>query len=157
MRRGIWPGDLIRLTHGARVTLDDLKVHLLSDEGEQVPPGTYSVRVTYVNDGGKGMETYLDSTGVYHTRRYNGSWGVWSGRAASAPYALKVLPAPPALVEVVIPTALGWTRRRSRDAKARGIECLPAYANRVVVQPGFHASNSRNEAARFCARESLAS
>ncbi len=106
MLRMVGPGNLVRLTHGARIVLDDLKVYLVSEEGQQIPPGTYSVRVAYVNDSGDKEEAYIDSTGQYGRRRYAGPWEIWSGRAESTAFALKVLPASSALVEVEIPAAL---------------------------------------------------
>ncbi|MCI0453178.1 MAG: hypothetical protein L0Z51_12475 [Candidatus Latescibacteria bacterium] len=143
------PGNLVRLTHGARFVLDDLKVHLLNDEGEQIPPGTYSVRVTYVNDGGDRTEAHMDSTHQYRRRRYEGPWEVWSGQAVSTSSELRILPASPALVEVVIPSALvvdtttvripspeGWSVSRGMQV-AWAFSADSTQVIRVMKQPGF--------------------
>jgi hypothetical protein len=105
-----WPDDLVLLTNEKHVVLDTLGAHLLSEEGEQLPPGKYSVRALYVNGGGEKIEIKVDPvTGNTRQQPYNGPWEFWKGRVESAPYALEILPAAPALVEVVIPVALAWT------------------------------------------------
>ena len=99
------PEDLVRLTNGAHLVLDPLRVHLLSDDGAQIPPGEYSVTVTYANDGDN-REAYIDSAGQYRSRGYRGPWHIWAGRVESAPFKLTILSATPARVDVEIPGAL---------------------------------------------------
>ena len=101
----VQPRDPVRLTNGVKLVLDPLKVHLLSDDGAQIPPGSYSVTVTYVNDG-ENKEAYFDSARQYRSRDYQGPWQIWAGRVESAPFKLTILSATPALVDVEIPTAL---------------------------------------------------
>ncbi|RPH64748.1 MAG: hypothetical protein EHM89_00930 [Acidobacteria bacterium] len=146
-----WADDLVLLTNDKRVVLDTLAVHFLSEEGEQLPSGTYSVRALYVNDGGEKMEVKVDPvTGNTRRQPYNGPWEFWSGRVESAPYAIKVLPAAPAVVDVVIPTALavdtttikaiptpeGWIVPRPMQIAWR---CSPDSTQviRVMKRPGF--------------------
>jgi hypothetical protein len=129
------PGNLARLQHGGRMTIDDLTVHLLSEQGEQIPPGEYSVTAIYANDGGQKIEAYLDSTHQYRQRVYDGPWTLWTGRIESQICEVTVLPASERSEEVEVPKALviddarvsgqiGWTYKETSKI-------------RVNKRPGF--------------------
>jgi len=107
MPRVGYPGSLVRLRHGHDLPLDDLIVHLLADNGDQIPPGKYAVRVVYSNDGDY-METYLDSTHQYHhrLRAYDGSGNIWAGRVESQPIALTIVDVSEKATTIAIPKTL---------------------------------------------------
>ncbi len=100
------PGDLVRMKHGERLSLDDVAVHLLAENGDQIPPGKYSVRVVYTNSGGDGTEAYFDSTQHYRQRHYDGPWTSWTGRIQSEPVSIAIRPASESITEVTVPTGL---------------------------------------------------
>jgi hypothetical protein len=108
------PEDLVHLRQQASVA-ESLTVHLLSDDGQQIPPGTYDVTATYENDAGEELEVYVEpETGSSRQRPYAGPWRFWKGRIASAPLQLTITPAEPARVVLQVPSML--TVGVSRDS-----------------------------------------
>jgi hypothetical protein len=133
------PGNLAHLKHRDRLALEDLTVHLLSERGEQIPAGEYSVTAIYENDGGGKIEAYLDSTSQYRRRVYDGRWTLWTGKIESQPCAVTILPASEGMVEVAVPKTLvvdstrapgqiGWTYKETSQV-------------RVNKRPGFALGN----------------
>ncbi len=133
------PGNLVHLKHGDRIPLEYLTVHLLSERGEQMSAGEYSVTAIYGNDGGRNIEAYLDSTREYRSRVYEGPLTLWTGKIESQPCALTILPASVAIEEVEVPKTLvidntqvpgqiGWTYKATSKI-------------RVKKRPGFALGN----------------
>jgi len=114
--------------------------YLLSDEGEQIPPGEYDVFVTFSNDGGDGLRTIQvgeGDGGKFDTIPYPDGT-LWTGAIESGPVRLTVLPADPDTVSFEMPTRisitnyggqLSWEFDRDRLAQVT-----------VTVAPGFHAT-----------------
>lgn len=61
-------------------------VGLVSPQGKHVPPGDYTVTVSYINDG-QSEEVTLYKAG---DEVYEGPWRFWEGRITSAPIDVKV-------------------------------------------------------------------
>ena len=78
------PSDLVYLRDDSLVT-ETLVVHLLSGDGHQIPPGKYSVRVTYENGAGGHIEANRESTGSFRQRPYAGPWKFWKCDISSEP------------------------------------------------------------------------
>jgi hypothetical protein len=136
MPHALEPGNLVHLKHGDRIRLEDWTVHLLSEKGEQIPPGEYSVTAAYENDGGVKMEAYLDSTRHFRQRVYEGAGTVWTGKIQSKPCIVTILPASEEKVEVAVPKTLvvddsripgqiGWTYRETSKIR---VEKRPGFA-----------------------------
>jgi len=108
------PGNLAYLSDDS-LFIEKMTVYLLSDEGEQIPPGTYQARAHYENNGGDGVEAYIDSAANQNRQRpYPGPWSLWKGSIESAPFRLEVLPAGPAYVELPVPSTIRFKEVQSR-------------------------------------------
>ena len=99
-------GDLVRMRHRQPVALEQFRVYLLSEKGEQIPSGTYSVRFVYSQDARDRREAYRDNAGNYRTRTYAGPYEFWKGEVLSESCVLKVLPVATSEVEVRMPHAM---------------------------------------------------
>jgi hypothetical protein len=109
------PGDLVYL-HNDSLFVEKMIVYLLSDEGNQIPPGSYQVRARYENDDGDDIEAYVDpDSKQYQQRPYPGPWSIWKGQIESAPLRLEVLPAGPAGVEMLVPSAIVLNKTQSLE------------------------------------------
>jgi hypothetical protein len=139
MPRMALPGNLVLLKHGDHLMPEELVVHLLSERGEQIPAGEYSVTAIYENDGALKEEAYLDSTGHYRWRVYEGPWELWTGKVESQPCALTILLASEEIAEVEVPKTLvidnargpgqiGWTSKETSKIQ-------------VTTRPGFALGN----------------
>jgi len=133
------PGNIVQLKHGDRLELEDLTVHLLSEQGEQIPAGEYVVTAIYENDGGQKVEAYLDSTGQYRQRAYEGPRALWTGKIESQPCAVTILPASEGMVEVDVPSALFVDS--SRIPGQIGWSYNDTSKIRVSKRPGFALGN----------------
>jgi hypothetical protein len=92
------PADIVELAKVGTVS-EILVIHLLSDEGEQVPVGRYAVIASYENHGlVEGRSVARGSSGDF-----------WRGRIDSAAWKLEVLPASDTPVELELPQAIRIT------------------------------------------------
>ena len=103
------PRHIVELRRGA-LPPERLTIYLLSDEGEQIPPGTYTVTAVYKNTAKPELEFRTDEAGRRHSRPDRGPWKYWKGTITSAPIRLTVTPAGPREVELKINSALLITR-----------------------------------------------
>lgn len=135
----VQPGNLHRLKHGDDLPLDELTVYLLAENGDQIPPGKYSLRVVYTNDG-ESMEAYLDAAHQYHQRAYDGAWIIWAGSVESQPIALTIIDVPEKATTIAIPKTLAIT---TTEIKGQ-IGWRPATDDStvsVMARPGFALGN----------------
>ncbi|NQT38692.1 MAG: biotin/lipoyl-binding protein, partial [Planctomycetes bacterium] len=118
---------------------DRLEVYLLSDTGEQIPPGEYRVVATYDNTGQPKVEVSVAPDGSVITKPYEGPWEFWKGKIDSAPAILTVTEVEPEEIDIKVNSALtikhqkdgtkdtiGWSW--SQDAPMRV---------RVTHRPGY--------------------
>jgi hypothetical protein len=91
---------------------------LLSDAGEQIPPGTYAVTAAYENTARPEVEVYTAPDGSVRTRPHRGPGKFWKGGIVSAPALLTVTKAEAREIELKTNSALlvkatkdgiGWT------------------------------------------------
>jgi len=100
-----WPRDFVEL-RGKPPEPRRLAVHLLTEAGEQLPPGTYSVELAYENDGKPELEFSTQPDGSLVQRPYSGPWKFWTGKLAAPPIHLTVVPAEAGDIEVKSHSAL---------------------------------------------------
>jgi hypothetical protein len=116
------PEDQIELSARSPASLD-IQIHLLSEKGEQIPPGRYEVRVLYTNEIKQFTQPPVDTTGF------------WKGQIESSPCTLTVTSASPESVDVSVPTGL------LVDPKSRpsfiGWAFVDFRTVRVLKRPGF--------------------
>ena len=91
------------LLRGRDLAAEKLTVRLLSDKGQQVPPGRYEVTATYVNEG-------KPRTPAPH----GGRWQFWRGTIVSSPVDMVVSPAAPREVELKVNSALVVKHKEGR-------------------------------------------
>jgi hypothetical protein len=93
------PEDIVDLRR--RDATDKVYVHLLSDEGNQIPPAAYEVVASYTNDAGETASTSK------RRDKYNTTpWKFWRGKSESGPLRIEIVPASVRVVEVSVPRNL---------------------------------------------------
>jgi hypothetical protein len=98
-----WPADIVELAKVDSVS-EALVIHLLSDDGEQVPVGRYSAIASYENHGlVEGRSVAKGSSDDF-----------WRGRIESTAWKLEVLPAADTHVELELPDAIEITPLEGR-------------------------------------------
>jgi len=105
---------------------ENLEVYLLTDAGEQVPAGTYSVTATCDVDPYRLRD---EPTPKEESR-------VWAGKIVSAPVPLSVTPVEPKTVEVKVPTSLVFFSDNGRPAWDFSEKDMAAVSLRV--RPGLN-------------------
>jgi len=110
---------LLRSMPKALLRPDRMAVHLLSEKGEQLPPGEYRVAATYTNIATPEVEVYTGADGSVAARPYKGPWRFWKGTLVSAPITLTVTPV--GLKEVELKTNSALAVRRTKEGGRDGI------------------------------------
>ena len=119
MLRVTWPKDVAELRRGS-LRPQGLRIHLLNDAGEQIPPGTYRVTALYKNTAQPELEFWTDEDGNLGSRPYAGPWTFWKGTVTSAPITLTITPAESEEIELTINSALVITRGKDGDRDTIG-------------------------------------
>ncbi len=105
---------------------ENLEVYLLTDAGEQIPAGTYSVTATCDVDPSR---VRVDPPPKDEVR-------AWAGRIVSGPVPLTVTPAEPKTVAVKVPTSLVFLSDNGRLAWDFSEKAMAVVSLRV--RPGFN-------------------
>jgi beta-lactamase regulating signal transducer with metallopeptidase domain/multidrug resistance efflux pump len=134
MERGADTGD-IQVLPGVDLAPERLDMNLLSEKGEQVPPGVYRVVATYENTAEPEVEVYVAADGLVRTRPYRGPWTFWKGTITSTPIILKVTPAEPETVDLEVNSGLAVETVEGR-LFWRWSEVHP-WPVRVTRRPGY--------------------
>jgi len=116
-----------------------LKAHLLSDEGEQIPPSTYAVTVVYRNTAKPELEYWTDKDGLQRSRPHRGPQKFWKGTITTVPITLTVTPAEPEEVELKLNSALKIVRRKDGRRDTIGWTWAQEAPKTVTVKrrPGY--------------------
>src|SRR5262245_3798761 len=126
------PEDQVPLSVSQPARATGIKVPLLSEHGEQVPPGKYQVRVLYSNE--------IQPLVVYGAEKSDPSQ-FWQGTIESLPCSVDVLPAKPENVIVEVPTKF-LRETTSMPRQFGGLFDKESMKKiRVLVRPGFTVCN----------------
>ncbi len=117
------PDDIVALRGGA-LPSHELKVYLLSPQGEQIPPGTYRVTAAYENAAKEQVDFVKQPDGEMVQRPYQGPWRFWKGKLTSGPFLLKVTPLEPKEVVLKIHSSLEIVRERQTTADGQPINAI---------------------------------
>ena len=135
MLTGIDEDDLADL-RGRVPRPERFTVYLLSDEGEQIPPGTYSVTMGYENTAKPEVEVTVDADGLIRTRPYRGPPKFWKGKITSAPIRLTVTHVP--TKEVELKTNSSLILKREKDSVSWSWSTREPTTFRAKRRPGYH-------------------
>lgn len=131
---GLRPADIVRLDE-APIPAEDVVVHLLSQQGQQIPPGKYALTANYANNANPRVEVFVAPDGSVRQQPYEGPLGFWTGKLASAPVALTILPAEAKTVDIKAnshlivrrtPDGIGWKWGRQMPIELR-VKRRPGY------------------------------
>ncbi len=109
---------------------------LLSDEGEQVPPGKYAMSARFENDGGP-MVNRSRGRRVDPARCWAPPESIWIGAIESAPIEVEIVDRPPSLRTIAFPTRveLGCIENRQLSVWE---DSTSTCTESVQIRPGYH-------------------
>jgi HEAT repeat protein len=115
------PDDLVRLHKKAPRPIAS-QVHLLSEKGEQLGPGTYGVVAIYENAARDQVEFVRGQDGTLVRRPYSGPLRFWKGKVSSGPLRLEVTPVDARAEVIPMPGSLEVFRTKEPTGQIPGIE-----------------------------------
>ncbi len=100
-----FPRDYVLMRDGP-IPRQRLSLSLLARDGQQFPPGRYSVAALYHNDGEPRLQFPPTDDGSLISEPYKGPWAFWKGILLAPPVIIQVNDVGPGLVELKTNSAL---------------------------------------------------
>ncbi len=126
----------IALDSGTPIS-EEMRVHLLSNDGEQIPPGQYEVHAIYENVGMSAAFTYRDSVAHPDEGIHPAPSRLWTGTIESDPVAVEILYTESDPTELRIPAGVTFKDFEELSQIAVYWDFASVTSVTVMRRPGF--------------------